>query len=155
MKPPDDAETLVLDLRIVPQRGTLEEMREFAAVLVGDVPRAFTMSTPSGRVFDWSLPASPRTVGRIGLEVWIGSETTALAAVLAQLLRDHADARLFGAPTAGDRRVRKHVDVSDGWSLQLTRGTVSIPSLVDGQPVIPDGPWPAGAPAPDPVHVSK
>ncbi len=142
---PDEVTALVLDLRRLADETNLEGMRQVAGLLAGPVSRAFRLMSQRGRGLDWSLSPARGDVRPRRLTVWIGTETPAVGTVLAELLRVHADAQVLGEPSLKGDIVRQAVPVTRGWRLLLPRGTVQLPSLIPGQPVLPDGPIPPEA----------
>lgn len=149
---PADVTALTIDLRHLTDETNLEGMRQVAGLLTGPVSRAFRLDSMRGRALDWSL-SPPRTdIRPAQLTVLIGAETPRLGVVLAELLRIHAGGQILGEPSRRDDIVRQTVSVSRGWQLLVPRGTLQVPSLVPGQPVLPDGPIPPDLVPPETVR---
>lgn len=121
-----EAKIRILDLRKTVD-DDLDRMRRAAGLFIGEVQRAFAVSHIGGRKIDWTVAAQ-----RTGLltpvpGVLVGPETGVAAVLFAVLLKQHADAEIYGEATAASAFLTTDIPVTRGWKLRIPRAVIEVP----------------------------
>lgn len=132
---------VVLDMRETADQD-LDPMRRVAALFIGGVERAFTVSYFGGRRVDWTVPKPRGPVYGKPLEIWVGPKTGNVAALFAALLSRHGGARVLGPATQTDAFLSKDLAVVHGWSMRVPTAFIGMPDTDLSKGLVPSGPIP-------------
>ncbi len=143
----DGVAGLILDLRDTNNFADYAALVRFVSLFVKEPAPLFMIETGSTEpVQRYQATGKPLTMPS-PVVILINRRTAGVGEVLAEMLRQHAQALLMGQPTAGQRRFALDLRLADGALLRISTGRVLIAdpniepsrhSLPPEQPIAPD-----------------